>query len=386
MKVFFLVFFLTLILSFVLPAKTDKQWRVKLFWTLLPLCLFGALRVNFGNDYPAYEAIYYEHHDQVSFSFDETAHSEIGFQFLCYIIPTFRLLLIFNAVLLCLALGVFIYNNVPRQYLWLAILLIFLNPEKNIYGSLVGMRNGFAVITFLFSFIFIQQRKLIPFLGMLLLAMSMHTSAVFFMPLAYIIGRNGPFSRKEVTWWIIAGLFILMSSLSGLMEMLTPFLTEYFDRYEHYYENFDEGHRGFLLTTTGIILFVLVFSLTLYNNNTRNKLKRQNTLVHQGISLSINNTKNKLKRQNSLMRLGLLYVFTTLMGSLSSRASYFYDMFFIGTVVTLFANNKRTRVSAWVLVLISIAMSFYSLRLWMTNQYVRGNPLYMIYTSIIGSW
>lgn len=384
MKVYFLVFFITLLLSLVLSDKSDKQWRVKLFWTFLPLCLFGALRVDFGNDYSAYEAMYYEYHNQVSFSFDNTAHSEIGFQFLCYIIPSFRILLILNSILLCLALGVFVYNNVPRKYLWLAILLIFLNPEKNIYGSLVGMRNGFAVIVFLFSFVFIQRRKLIAFLGMLLLAMSMHTSAVFFMPLAYIIGRNGPFSRKEVTWWIIAGLIILMSSLSGLMEMLTPFLTEYFDRYEHYYANFDEGHRGLLLTITGIILFVLIFSL--FINNTKNMPIRQSSLVSYRSSLINNTIRSMSKRQNSLMRLGLLYVFTTLMGSLSSRASYFYDMFFIGTVVTLFANNKKTRVSAWVLVLISIAMSFYSLRLWMTNQYVRGNPLYMIYTSIIGSW
>ena len=384
MKVYFLVFFITLLLSIVLSDKSDKQWRVKLFWTFLPLCLFGALRVDFGNDYFAYEAMYYEHHNQVSFSFDETAHAEIGFQFLCYIIPSFRMLLILNSGLLCLALGVFVYNNVPRKYLWLAILLIFLNPEKNIYGSLVGMRNGFAVIIFLFSFVFIQRRKLIPFLGMLLLAMSMHTAAVFFMPLAYIIGRNSSFSRNEVTWWLIAGLFILMSSLSGLMEMLTPFLTEYFDRYERYYEDFGEGHRGFLLTITGIILFVLITSL--FINNTKNVSKRQSFLVRHRILLIKDNTRNMSKRQNSLVRLGMLYVFSMLMGSLSGRAGYFYDMFFIGTVVTLFAINKKTRVSAWVLVLISVAMSFYSLRLWMTNQYVSGNPLYMIYTSIIGSW
>lgn len=355
MIVYYFVFIVTLILAYYLPAETDKEWRKKLFWTFVPLFLFGALRVNMGNDYAQYELFFEMHHGQDGFVYDETAHSEFGYQLLNYIMPSFRAVLVLNSLLLCVALAVFIYRNIPKEYLWLAIILIFLNVEKNIYGSLVGVRNGLAVTTFLLGSVFIQNRKLIPFIVTTVIAMSLHSSAVFFMPVAYIVGLSRTIDKKEIVIWAILACVILLSSQTGLMSYVEPFLVDELESYQGYLK--DEYHRGFLLTTTGVILFYLIISL----------FWEQKDVISQ--------------EQSSLIRLGFLYPISTLLGSMAMRASYFYDMFFIATVALLYSRAGKQNVRAKLLFILALISSAYSFYLWRCNN--MGNPRYDVYQSIL---
>lgn len=353
MAVYYSVFFLTLLLSFFLPAKTDKQWYWKLFWTFLPLFLFGALRVDFGNDYSAYEDIFYENHYEYSFQYNESAHAEYGFQLLCYLMPSYRSILVLNALLLCLALALFCERNVPRDFLWLAVLLIFLNVEKNIYGSLVGIRNGLAVSIFLLSSVFIQRRNIILFTVITVIAILFHSSALFFMPIAFLVGINREINLKEIFIWIVVIVTILLMSVSSMMRFIEPYLVDSYESYTAYLEG---GHRGWLLTTTCIVLVYIVFILFFGNKSTFNK------------------------NQNSLIRLGLLYLVTSLLGSMAFRAGYFYNMFFIGTICTMMSTTKKSNSLRIILCALSIVMSAFSFYLWRSANI--GNPRYDIYQSI----
>ena len=163
MKVYYLLFFITLSLSILLDANSEKQWRWKLFFVFLPLFVYGAIRVDYGNDYSAYEELFNYIHSDQSFQLDSSLHAEVGYQFLNVIMPSFRCILVLNAFLLSLALGVFCYQVVPRRYLWLFIILLFLNPEKNIFGQLVALRNGLVVTSFLLCFPLLYKRRIIPF-------------------------------------------------------------------------------------------------------------------------------------------------------------------------------------------------------------------------------
>lgn len=355
MLVYYFIFFLTLFLSYFLQAKTEKQLRCKLFWTFIPLFLFGALRVNFGNDYDRYEDFFNEFHTS-TFIFDENHHVEYGYQLLCYLLPSFRSVLVLNSFLLCVALAMFCYRNVPKEYLWLAVLLIFLNVEKNIYGSLVGTRNGFAVSVFLLSTVFIQKRNLWAFAGMTFVAMQLHSSAIFYMPIAYFIGLNKELTRKEIAVWIIAIFSIVLFSASGMMDLLAPYILDYKESYELYMS--EEYHRGFLLTVTGLILIALFFIL----------------FWHDKSKYDTN--------QNTIIRMGLLYLMTTLMGSVAYRAGYFYDMFFVGSVTIFMVQRQKTDL-AKTLCIIAIVMSMYSFGLWRSSNL--GNVRYDEYHSIFES-
>lgn len=357
MNVYISVFIVTFLLSYFLPAKNDKEYKWKLVIMFIPLLLFGALRVDMGNDYQSYVEYFEEFHREGNFSFDEDSHAEIGYQLLCYIMPSHRSIIVLNTFLLCLAFALFIYRNVPRQYIWVAILLIFFNVDKNIYGSMVGMRSGFAVITFLLGSVFIQERRWFLFLLVTLLAMSFHTSAVFFLPLAYLVGRRSEITKLEIIIWIVLLAVLGTMSSVGLLNSATPFLMAYFDRYELYINEFT-GHKGFLMILTTLILFYLLFILFYLN---RKKL-----------------TQN----QNSLIRLGILYVASLYMGTISMRAGYFYNLFFIGSVVTFLPMWGEKKLSR-LLCVVAVVMSAYSMYLWMTAGHVAGNPLYTVYHSFI---
>lgn len=357
MNVYIIVFIVTFLLSYFLPAKNDKELKRKLVIMFIPLFLFGAFRVNMGNDYQGYEDYFYEFHDGMGFVFNENSHAEIGYQFLCYIMPSFRSILVLNSFLLCLAFALFIYRNVPKQYIWVAVLIIFLNVDKNIYGSLVGIRNGFAVTTFLLGSVFIQERRLIPFAIVTTLAMAFHTSAIFFLPLAYLIGRRTEITKNEIIIWIVVLAVLGSMDSVGLLNTFTPFLMAYFDRYELYINEFT-GHKGILMLATTLVLFYLLFTL-FYNNR---KILTPN--------------------QNSLIRLGLLYVASLFMGTISMRAGFFYNLFFVGTVVALLPFSSERNNMSRILCLVAIVMSAYSMYLWMNAGHVTGNPLYTEYHSI----
>ena len=57
MKVYFLVFIVTLLIQFI-PVNSDRQYLRRVILTFIPIFLFGALRVDFGLDYLAYETEY----------------------------------------------------------------------------------------------------------------------------------------------------------------------------------------------------------------------------------------------------------------------------------------------------------------------------------------
>lgn len=357
MKVYILVFLLTFLLSYYLPAKSDRALKWKLVLIFIPLFIFGALRVDLGNDYQSYVDYFDEFHSLRKFSFDEESHAEIGYQFLCFIMPSHRSILVLNSFLLCFALALFIYRNVPKQYIWIAILIIFFNVDKNIYGNMVGLRNGFSVTTFLLGSILIQRRKFFPFLLFTVVSVSFHTAAIFYLPLAYLIGRKSEISKTEII--IGASILVVLSSMNsvGLLNAFTPFLLRYFDRYELYIMEFT-GHQGFLMVLSTIILLILI-SILFYNNRER-----------------------LTPDQNSLCRLGILYIASLLMGAISMRAGYFYNVFFAGMVSVLFSMKGKNAELGQILCALTIAMSAYSMYLWMHAGHVVNNPLYTTYHTI----
>lgn len=356
MKAYYLVFFLTLMFSLFIEAKTDKQWRWKLFWTFLPLFVYAAIRVDYGNDYGTYENYFDIFHN--SASYDIYSHSEIGFQLLNRIMPSYRSILVLSAFLLCLSLSFFCYHIIPRNYLWLAVILIFLNPEKNVFGPLVGIRNGLVISSFLLCIKLIQTRKWIPYLVITVALSYIHTSALFFMPVAFVIGYSTPFKKREIWFWIGLIISLLVFSMTQLAHYLGILINnETFNRYESIVES--ELHRGILITIVSlvnIVLFIIYF------------IKRGDSLV---------------SKDNTLLRIGILYSVMFFFGSLSTRSSYYLDLFYIGSVIMIFADKKMAGFYRYAILALAIVTSFYSMFIvWM------GAPSWnhSIYHSLLGSW
>ena len=297
-------------------------------------------------------------HSQSNFQIDREMHAEIGYQILNKVLPSFRTLLVFNALLLSLSLGVFCYNNVPKTYLWLIIILIFINPEKNIFGTLVAIRNGLVISSFILGFTLIQKRKLIAFILLTLGLMYIHTSAIIFLPLAYLAGRSNFFSKMEIWLWIGVAITLISFSMTNMADTFALFMeNDLFNRYESYIDEINQ-HRG------GLMLFANVMYIILFVAY----------LAQRGKFLN--------PKTCSLLRIGLLFPIIGLMGSLATRSSYYLDIFLLASAVTIFTDKHASPVIRVSTILLVIATSLYSMIIWMNSEWWNHD----VYHSLFGSW
>lgn len=357
MLVYFGVYLLTLLLCKVISAKDQKEYLKKLIIVFVPLFLFGALREGFS-DQLTYEGIYNASHDVSSFFFEEDAHSEIGYQFLCYIMPSFRALLVFTSALMCAAFIVFFYKNIPPKGLMVAITMLFLTGNLSIYFMLSTMRNGIAMSMFLICFSFWQDRRIIPAALATLAAMTIHTSVVFALPLAFFVGRNTPFTQKELYIWIGVIAFFIISSTTSLINLIAPFINNYFDRYDSVLEVGMESADTFhpLAFIGSVILFGLLMSIT----------KRRSYF---------------LKSDISILRVAMLFSISLVMTALNARMSQYYSPFIVAATAIIFARFPSSELKQTYIAYVFAYVGYFFF-LWIMSRWW----IYGVYHSVLGSF
>lgn len=356
MLVYLFVYLLTLVLCYVIPAKDNNGYLKKLIIVFIPLFLFGALRERFS-DQLTYEGIYNEIHYMSSFVFDADAHSEVGYQWLCYIMPSFRALLVFSAALMCVAYIVFFYKNVPQKGLIVAISLLFLSGNLSIFFVLSAIRNGIAMSLFILFFSFWQDRKILPVAIVTFVAVTMHTSAIFSLPLAFLIGRSSPFTRRELYIWLAAFIFFIFSSTLSLIHFITPIINSYFDRYDTILElGAQREHSIHVLAAIGsITLFGLLSSFVLKDSPFS-------------------------KREMSLIRVSMLFPIALVMTFFNARMSQYFSPFIVAATSIIYTRvpSSDTKKVYMLFVFAYVGYFFY---LWTQGEWFS----YTVYHSILGT-
>lgn len=357
MRTYFFIYLLTLLLCYVVPAKDQKEYLKKLIIVFIPLFLFGALRDKFS-DSITYEGIYEEIQLLSSFVYDEYAHSEIGYQLLCYIMPSFRALLVFTAALMCVSFITFFYKNVPPKGLIVAISLLFLSGNLSIFFILSSMRNGIAISLFILFFSFWQDRKILLATIVTLVASTMHTSALFSLPLAFFVGRTTPFNKRELTIWIGAIVFFTISSTTSLLLYIEPIINTYFNRYDSVIrEGIERGDTSHLLGNFGsIILFALLASF-------------------------VYRFKEFAKRDISLLRVAMLFPFALIMTTLNARMSQFFSLIIIAATSIIYAKCPKSDLKTTYICMV-FAYVGYFFYLWTQSTWFN----YTVYHSVLGSF
>lgn len=311
MFVYFIVYLITIVLCNTNYQESKSGYLKHLIIAFIPLFLFSSLMVGY-RDEESYIPIYNAIHAMPTFIPDMEAHSEVGFQFLCYIMPSLRLLQIFDALLMCSAFVVFFYNNVPSNRLKLAFTLLFLSGNYSIYFIICSMRNGIAISLLLLGFSLLQNRKIIFFILLTLLASLFHTTALFAFPLAFIVGRSSEFTLKELFVWLGCWLFFIVTSTTGIMSRLTPFINEYFDRYNSVVEE---------MMNTGDTFHPLAYLGSLIS------------LLFLGYCINAN--KSLSEKQLSLLRAAMLFPMASVMAGLNMRMNQYYVLIFIAAVTQI---------------------------------------------------
>ena len=312
MHIYFILFFITLAIQ-LLPAKSKREFNLKIVLSLLPFFLYVALRYSCF-DYIAYETLYHDiQKDGVTY--DPASHHEYGWYVLNKIVPSYRFLVVFQSFIVFFSYYLVIKRHITYKELAFFILLLFCIGDKSVFFMAQGMRNAISISILIISIPLIQERKIWQYLLLALLAISFHTTAVIIFPLCYVVGRNSDMSKKELSVWIFVLLFLFITPVDTIIDTIAPHFLGVgaFNKYSTYFE--EESISGTMTKMVGLVLATFI-------------------LYHVGIEKCT-------KKDNSILRLALLYIYFLYLGVLNGRAGQYFFVFLILSVMSTLRNSNN---------------------------------------------
>ena len=177
------------------------------------------------------------------------------------IIPDFQFFLLFIAFVFFYSFFVVVnhYTSTKKEILVAVFLYLSLFYE---FFSVTGCRQVLATAICLFSVKYIRERKIIPFMLLMLIAFSVHRSSLIFVPFYFV-------SRNTKPGLVYIGSLVLMPIL---ITISTQYATELAvlsgtDLYLMYAEGGSAGARNFLVFYLAICSFLFAIQRSVINDN-----------------------------------------------------------------------------------------------------------------------
>lgn len=223
-------YFLLLILTLQMFAK-KLQFKNKIFFLKIWISIFiilSTIRWERGTDWKPYYENYTNNNSFIEFM--EAIHFDKGYQFLNYglklIYSDYTFFLFFQSVVI----GI-IYYYMLKKYsdnIFISLWLYFVYYM----GNLFFVRSTLALAIILLSINYIIKQKKKTFLLLVLLASSIHYSALIFLP-AYFIFNKIEFSKKQILFLLfltILGILFLDEGIKIIFQNLYPHRMVYFEK------------------------------------------------------------------------------------------------------------------------------------------------------------
>lgn len=141
------------------------------------------------------------------------------------------------------------------------MLSLFLFVSLRLYYFLMsGLRQAIAIYICLIAYRFIKQRKLIPFILLVILATQFHVTAIVFL-IAYPISYF-KFNFQNILWMGAAGVAVFVGFNSILGKVLT-FLPEYYSEYQNS-ERFESYKTGNIIVAIIQVIFLVISIFSKY--------------------------------------------------------------------------------------------------------------------------
>lgn len=242
MAPFAILVFVLLILGIVLCERNKESESIRMrnavFLAVsgVILTLFAALRAkSVGIDYQMYEQYFNAMREGGAgflFSGENQYRVEWGYSLLNYLVSLvsgdIRVFMAVAALLIMCLTCLFIAKNSPSW--WLSI---FVFVSFGFYtNSLCFIRQSIATAIFLFAIPFLKQKKLLPYLGIVVLAASFH-KALFVMVVLYFIAHI-PVNWKSLTAYGVLTALVLIFSWP-IFHFVTQFVYQYYATEEGLY-------------------------------------------------------------------------------------------------------------------------------------------------------
>lgn len=322
--------------------KSTRNDKILMLIGALVLLFFAAFRnVEIGADTEQYVSHFLKI-SQTKFS-DFSTYSngwygdiETGYKyynkFLSFISTHPQTIIIANSILQMGLIAVVIAKESKDQ--WLSIFLYF---TFCFYQTALNLTPSSFVSYFMFlSYPFIKKRKFIPFLIFVLVGMSFHTSAIFFLPLyfLYLIKIN----KKTIVMFLSAAIFGL-----GFYATILPVILRFIPEK---YVSYIDGSRGISQITIELLVFGVQLLAILLCIFMMDKIERKDFMNENGIMYL------------SFLYETILYMMATQSAMFSRGAFLFspYTIIIIPELISKVSDLKKRKILTTEIVVFGIAI------------------------------
>ena len=321
-----------------LESRNRLKNGMKLGFALVTL--LGVIHYNYGNDYMAYYDIY-KSIVNVPFNFSNViggyVYKEPGWALINYAFKPIGGFFMMVAVLNIIQNVIyyrFIKNNVARSW-WPVAIFIYLFSSNFYLLNFSMMRQGLVIAVFLAMWKYIKAKKWHIALVGLILAASVHSSALILLPFSFW----GFLKMKNGKVWAIIYLvlfFFLWSAddfLNGVFEALIIF--EEFQEYSYYLNDAESVEFG-----VGFLINMLPFVVSIYYLMIDKEQTEQN---HQLVALAT---------------IGFMILPFGQIIPLISRVGMYFGAFSICAFTDSYS-IIRNRYMRWIMIGIYVAITLY---------------------------
>lgn len=238
-----LINFITVLFAF--GARKGPAWLMTISQLFLSFC-YG-IRYDYGNDYWNYYEIFLNCSGgfnpeiiEPGWGIINVACQPIGFMGMVFLLTAFEYYVVYSHI----------RHFIPQKYWWIAVLIFTFTFNFQLLGCSM-MRQYLAMTILLYSVKYIASRNLIRFFLVIAIAISIHKTAIIFIP-TYILGGKFP-DIKKVRWVVIYSalfLFLLAVSIKYI---------EYFQIAAVIFD--DEKFSRYLMGDEGSYSFTIIFDI-----------------------------------------------------------------------------------------------------------------------------
>ena len=243
-----------LILSAIFAFSKYKNIRLTGLGFFL-LSAFAALRYDYGNDYNSYRRAY----DAIR-SGESMFKNEILYGFLNKISPSFHILIAITAIFFVWVVYRLVKKQLIGVYQGMAVLIFVINPYLFLM-NLSAIRQCIAMCIFIIATKYIQERNVVKYLLLILLASMFHTSVLVLLPV-YLFVNDRPMSKLQ-TFILVAGMLILLFEGAAFTNLVETGLLILDDSNYTYY--FSSGSTNSLRATLLTGVYFVYVSINLPN-------------------------------------------------------------------------------------------------------------------------
>lgn len=258
---------IALIASIMLCALSNKlKGRQRSIFRVLstfPLFFIAAIRYDVGTDYfytyvPVFMRIAAGSYAGYITPTGSIMTIEPGYQLLNYIVSRFTDNYVWIFAVTALIFICFVYKAIYEQSVAPCFSIFLLVAGIHYFSFLNGMRQMIVAAVFLYAVRYLDEKKYITYVIVILLAATIHISALVYLPFLLLANIN---INKKKAWICLGIVTALMMPLGNLIRTIIS-KTQY-----GWYlsSNYDNVEGGYITTAIQLAIFLLI-SLYMKNN------------------------------------------------------------------------------------------------------------------------